>query len=225
MWRTNRYNEERDGLNNIRLPTNMAESWSSARQALVYAESPFTFGSDRSTETSGAIRTYTESLCQTAGFIFSGTAIWCFCIPENPAHTDRVCKIDSLYRADTTVNALCFQDTSVVFCTAKAIDDSGPVVLSYPKYYNDPTMPPDFDVVFRVYSSAPIEWTSLVVSVAVTSGESKSYGASAVTKVRITDEITEVRLLPSGINAASGDTVTVSLYLKDSYGRAIQNNW
>lgn len=204
---------------------NMAESWSTSRQALVYAESAFTFSTDRDAEAGGAIRTYVQAQCETAGYIFSGTARWCICVPVDPDHTDRVCMVESLMHGDNTLQAICFQDTSAIFCQLKAVDDNGPVVLEYPKYFNDPTLPPDFDVVFRVFSDAKLDWTSFSLNISTSSGASTTYGLSNIVRTGITSNITEIRLTPNGLATTVGDTITVSLFLKDIYNRPIRTNW
>lgn len=203
----------------------MAESWSTSRQAIVVSEEAFTFPTDRSAVAVAAKRTYIERSCITAGYIFSGTSRWSVVTPIDPEHSDVVCQIRRVAHGYSDIQCVCQTDSGVIYCLTRGVDDNGPVVLEYPKYYNDPTIPPDFDIVFRIYSSAPLDWSSFTLTVTTSSGGSASYGHTSVTKIEITPEITEVRLIPSDLLTILGDTVNVKVFIKDNYGRDIDLNW
>ncbi len=203
----------------------MAESWSTARQAVVISESAFTFATDRAAVTVGAKRTYLERFGLVPAYIFSASGLWLSCVRQNPEHSDIIIRLWSLLKGETTRSCLCKTDTNVVYCLTAGVDDNGPVVLEYPKYYGDSTIPPDFDVVFRIFSSAPIDWSSFTITITTSSGTNGSYGLADITKIDITTEIIEVRLVPSDLLTLIGDTVNVKVYLKDNYGRELELNW
>ena len=203
----------------------MAETWSTARQVLVISEQADTFATDRTAIAVGAKQTYLHRAGLTAGYIPTGNAIWAICVPINPEYSDIVARLFCLDRGDTDLQCICTTDTSVVYCRTIGVDNNGPVILEFPKYYNDPTIPPDFDIVFRIYSSAELDWNSFVVTITTSSNRNSTYGLSEATIINITDSISEVRITPGGIIAVLGDTVNVKVYVKDIYDRDISTNW
>lgn len=203
----------------------MAETWSTSRPALVVSEFANVFSTDRESGTVGAKRTYIQRECILDSYLFIAHAIWAICTPHNPETSDITVNLSSIIHADTTKKCLLISDMGVVNCITIAADTNGPVVLEYPKYFNDATIPPNFDVVFRIYSSAAIDWSSFVLTISTTSGENKSYSQSDITVIDITNEIKEVRLQPEDMITMIGDTVNVQVYLKDSFGRVLDKNW
>ena len=203
----------------------MAESWSTSRQCLLVSEEAFTFPTDRESVAVSAKRTYIERSCITAGYIFSGTARWAVLTPINPEYSDVICQVHIIQHGYSDIQCVCKTDSGVVYCLTRGIDDNGPVVLEYPKYYNDPTIPPDFDVVFRIYSSAELDWSSFALTITTSSDNNVNYGQEDITKIEITNEITEIRLMPTDLFTILGDSVNVKVFIKDIYGRDINLNW
>ena len=98
-------------------------------------------------------------------------------------------------------------------------------MLEYPKYYQDSTIPPDFDIVFRIYSSAELDWSSFTLTITTSSGTNTSYSNTDINIIDITDEIKEIRLVPTDLLTIIGDTVNVKVFMKDIYGRELELNW
>jgi hypothetical protein len=203
----------------------MAESWSTSRQALVVSEYAFTFSTDRASVAVGAKRTYLERPGLTSAFMLAADGRWILCYRQNPEHSDRIIRIKALLKGETQRRCICSQDTNVVYCRTTGVDNNGPVVLEYPKYYSESTIPPDFDVVFRIFSSTPINWDTFVLSITTSSGINNSYGLDDVNVIDITNEIIEIRLSPPDLLTMIGDTVNVKVFMKDELGRELELNW
>lgn len=203
----------------------MAETWSTSRPALAVSEYADTFSTDRDSSTVCAKRTYIQRGCILDAYLFVAHAIWTICTPQNPEVGDVNIVLSSIVHADSTRPCLLISDSGVISCTTIGADTNGPVVLEYPKYFNDSTIPPNFDVVFRIYSSAPIDWSSLVITISSSSGTTNSYGSDDTTIIDITNEIKEIRLTPTDLITIIGDTVNVRVYLKDTFGRVLDKNW
>jgi hypothetical protein len=203
----------------------MAETWSTSRQAVVVSEYAFTFSTDRAAITGGAKRTYIQRDGLLAAFLLAADSRWTLCCRADPDHSDRIVRLVSILRGDTSRKCLCASDTNVVYCRTFGVDNNGPVVLEYPKYYQDSTIPPDFDIVFRIYSSEELDWSSFTLTITTSSGSNTSYGHTDITVIDITNEIKEVRLVPNNLLTIVGDTVNVRVYMKDLYGRSLELNW
>lgn len=203
----------------------MAESWSTSRQAIVVSEYAFTFATDRAAVAVGAKRTYLERAGLSMGFILTADSRWTLCNRQNPDHSDIIIRVKSLIKGVTERNCICTQDTNTVYCRTFGVDNNGPVVLEYPKYYQDSTIPPDFDIVFRIYSSAELDWSSFTLTITTSSGSNNAYSTSDMNILDITNEIKEIRLVPTDLLTLIGDTVNVKVFLKDMYGRELELNW
>lgn len=203
----------------------MAETWTTSRQCITISESAFNFDTDRAAVAVAAERTYIEAKAITAGYLFVAQGCWAICTGYDPEKVDILCTLNSILHSESTRLCTCTNDTNVVYCCTTGVDDNGPVVLEYPKYYQNSTVPPNFDVNFRIYSSAPINWNSFVLVITSSQGSNKSYSNSDITVVDITNEIKEVRLVPSDNISLVGDTINVRVYLKDIYNRELTLNW
>jgi len=203
----------------------MAESWSTSRQALVISEYAFTFSTDRASVAVGAKRTYIQRNGLSSAYLLAADGRWTLCSRYDPAHTDRIIRLVSILKGNTERRCLCSLDTNVIYCRTFGVDDNGPVVLEYPKYYQDSTIPPDFDIVFRIYSSAELDWSSFTLTITTSSGTNTSYSNTDINIIDITDEIKEIRLVPTDLLTIIGDTVNVKVFMKDIYGRELELNW
>jgi len=133
--------------------------------------------------------------------------------------------MSAILKGDTRINCICIKDDSAIYCRTFGVDNNGPVVLEYPKYYNDSTIPPDFDIVFRIFTTGDIDWSSFTLTITISSGSNSSYGYDDITVVDITDQIKEIRLIPKDLLTLLGDTVNVKVYMKDIYNRELELNW
>ncbi len=203
----------------------MAESWSTSRQAITTSTAAFNFTTDRAAVVVAAKRTYLERSGLLSAYQFIAASCWLLCTRIDPDHSDIIIRLEAVLHSESDINCICTQDTNVVYCRTIGVDNNGPVVLEYPKYYQESTVPPDFDVVFRIYSSAGLDWNSFVLTITTTSGVNKSYGQSDINIIALTAEISEIRLTPTDLLILLGDTVNVRVFMKDIYNRELSLNW
>lgn len=202
----------------------MAETWSSSRQVLVVAADSYNYESDQDVSYHSAKRTFTESLGIVNCYRPTWESRYCLCVGYAPESSDRVVALDSFLRGNSSLSCVLPNNTGAVQCISRAIDTGGPLVLQYPKYYNSSSVPPNFDVSFRIYSEIDLDIASLIISVS-NGVTSKLYGEGDINLTSITSDQWDVRLTPSHTEFSPGETLTVKVAVSDIYGRSVSKAW
>jgi len=204
----------------------MAETWSSSRQAIVPASNPFTFDSEK--------EGYYEAIARVPNNrpgLFSSVDTFIvdkfgYCVLHQPEYSNRSGWLVRVFEKSYSDRVATFESTQeVVRCIYTALDpNDGPRIVQYPKYFNDPTIPPDFDLVFRVWCGVEVDWSSLVITISTSAGVTKSYSYKNITVVNISDQLSEIRLIPD-LLLMVGDTVSIKVFLQDIYSRDVIKAW
>ncbi len=203
----------------------MAETWTSSRQALLVSIDSMASGTERSASTVAGIRTYTETLALTSAYQWGADSRYALCVGIEPTRTTRRGITSAILVADSTRRCSLSVEWGIVRCITAGVSAGGPVILQYPKYFQAPSVPPDFDIVFRVWSEYPLDRQSLVVSIASNGKSTRSYGPSAATFTALTEQITEIRVVPADFSSFVGETVVASVALQDTLGRNTSRGW
>jgi len=201
----------------------MAETWSSSRQIIVITANSYGYNSDRVVSLEAANRTYIERGGLTDCYLPTFDSRYCMCFGENPAVGDLPVMYKSFYRAITDRLSISPSNDGVVHGICKGINSAGPLVLQYPKYYTAPTMPPNFDISFKIWSEYSLDPSSLMISIQDNHGV-RSYSIRDITLTGITDHMYDIQLHPK-IDAMVGETVQVRVSGSDILGRPLRLDW
>jgi len=201
----------------------MAETWSSSRQVIVVTANSYLYDTDKVVSYQAAHRTYIERSCLTDSYLPTFDSRYAMCFGEDPVAFDLPVVCKSFYRGLTDRQSFIPSNDGVITCTCKGINDDGPLILQYPKYFTAATMPPNFDVSFKIWSEYELDLSSLLIAIqrdVVTS----IYTDKDASITRITDNMWDIQISPN-ILSAVGSNVKVHVAVSDVIGRQIRKDW
>lgn len=201
----------------------MAETWSSSRQVVVSTADSYNYQSDLESSYQSAKRTYIQRDCITDCYLPTFDSRYGICVGEDPVSHDLPVVCKSFLRGITDRAGYIPNNSGVVRCTCKGINDEGPLILQYPKYYNAATMPPNFDVAFKIWSEYELDLSSLLIAVQ-REGETTVYSSDDASITEITDNMWDIQVSPAK-DTMVGASVTVHVAVSDIIGRQVRKDW
>lgn len=201
----------------------MAETWTTSRQVIVVTADSYLYETDKEVSYQSAHRTYIERGCLTECYLPSFDSRYAMCFGEDPVSSDLPIIYKSFYRGITERLSHIPSNDGVVGCTCKGINDDGPLILQYPKYFNAATMPPNFDVSFKIWSEYGLDLSSLLIAIQRDSVTSV-YTDKDASITKITDNMWDIQISPNEASKV-GSNVKVQVAVSDIIGRKVRKDW
>lgn len=201
----------------------MAETWTSSRQVIVVTADSYQYESDRGGSYQSAHRTYIERAGITECYLPTFDSRYAVCYGEDPVSFDLPVIYKSFFRGITDRQSFMPGNDGVIRCICKGINEDGPLILQYPKYFNNPTMPPNFDISFKIWSEYELDLSSLLIAVQRNS-TTTIYTDKDASVTKITDNMWDIQVSPDEVTAV-GANVKVHVAISDIIGRKVRKDW
>ncbi len=201
----------------------MAETWSSSRQIVISTADSYLYESVVDVSYHSAKRTYIERRAVTECYLPTFDSRFALCYGEDPIANDLPVVCKSFFRGVSDRGCVIEGNNSAIQGTCSGVNDDGPLILQYPKYFNAPTMPPNFDVAFKVWSEYELDVSSLLIAVQRES-VTTTYTSDGVSITPITINMWDIQLNPL-LDTEVGAIVNVYVAVSDILGRQVRKDW